>query len=86
MKEVCLYHENIIIEPTMESVIDSLITDDKSMEECQGKVVTKGFSQQEGELTLMKLIYSSCQMIRRGRGSFPRLVDACTTSFGFPYQ
>jgi hypothetical protein len=39
--------QGTLTEPTLESVIDSLIAVDGSMEEYKEKVVTEGFSQQE---------------------------------------
>jgi len=48
--------EETVTESTVESMIDSFITTNGSMEEYQGKVVTKGFSQRERETALMRLL------------------------------
>jgi hypothetical protein len=48
MEECASNLEEIVRETTVESVIDSLITANGSMEESQDKIVTKGFSYQEG--------------------------------------
>jgi hypothetical protein len=66
-------------EPTVDSEIDSLIADDGSMEEYQGKVVKKGFPQQE--VADLDDSYSSSRRILPGRGSCPGWADAHRYNF-----